>query len=45
MRTKFDEQLRTLNTEMVHMGNMIEEAIQNALDDFSIRTSRKQSRL
>lgn len=32
MRTKFDEQLRTLNTEMVHMGNMIEEAIQNALD-------------
>lgn len=32
MRTKFDEQLRSLNTEMVHMGNMIEEAIQNALD-------------
>ncbi len=32
MRTKFDEQLRSLNTEMVHMSNMIEEAIQNALD-------------
>ncbi len=34
MRTKFDEQLRSLNTEMVHMSNMIEEAIQNALDAF-----------
>lgn len=32
MRTKFDEQLRQLNSEMVLMGNMIEEAIQNALE-------------
>ena len=28
MRSKFDEQLKTLNEEMMHMGSMIEESIQ-----------------
>ena len=32
MRTKFDEQLHMLNQEMMHMGSMIEEKIQNAIE-------------
>jgi len=32
MRSKFDEQLRLLNSEMIRMSNMIEEAIQDAID-------------
>ncbi len=32
MRMKFDEQLRQLNNEMVLMGNMIEKAIQDAIE-------------
>ena len=32
MRTKFDEQLFQLNQEMMHMGTMIEEAIQKAIE-------------
>lgn len=32
MRTKFDEQLNMLNQEMMHMGSMIEESIQNAIE-------------
>ena len=28
MRSKFDEQLKMLNEEMMHMGSMIEESIQ-----------------
>jgi phosphate transport system protein len=31
MRSKFDEQLRQLNNEMIEMGSMIEHAIQNAI--------------
>jgi len=31
MRSKFDEQLRTLNNEMILMSNMIEKAIQEAI--------------
>ena len=32
MRKRFDEQLNELNQEMIHMGNIIEQAIENALD-------------
>lgn len=32
MRSKFDEQLKNLNKEMIQMGTMIEESIQNAID-------------
>ena len=32
MRTKFDEQLHMLNQEMIHMGSMIEEKIQKAIE-------------
>lgn len=32
MRTKFDEQLNMLNQEMMHMGSMIEESIQKAIE-------------
>ncbi len=32
MRKKFDEQLDDLNQEMIHMGNLIEQAIENAVD-------------
>ena len=34
MRSKFDEQLRKLNEEMMHMGSMIEESIQKAIEAF-----------
>ncbi len=34
MRSKFDEQLRQLNSEMSLMGNMIEKAIQDAMEAF-----------
>ena len=32
MRTQFDEQLHMLNQEMMHMGSMIEEKIQKAIE-------------
>ena len=32
MRAKFDEQLHMLNQEMMHMGSMIEEKIQKAIE-------------
>ena len=32
MRSKFDEQLKKLNEEMMHMGSMIEESIQKAIE-------------
>ncbi len=32
MRKRFDEQLNELNQEMIHMGNIIEQAIENTLD-------------
>ena len=32
MRSKFDEQLNQLNVEMMHMGSMIEESIQKAIE-------------
>ena len=34
MRTRFDEQLKALNSEMIQMGNMIEEAIREAIRAF-----------
>ena len=34
MRSKFDEQLNLLNQEMLHMGTMIEESIQEAIEAF-----------
>ncbi len=34
MRLKFDEQLRHLNSEMILMGQMIEKAIQDAMEAF-----------
>ncbi len=34
MRSKFDEQLRQLNLEMTDMDNMIEKAIQDAMEAF-----------
>ncbi len=34
MRTRFDEQLKALNNEMIQMGSMIENAIQNAIRAF-----------
>lgn len=32
MRNKFDEQLKNLNEEMINMGTMIEESIQEAIE-------------
>lgn len=32
MRTKFDEQLKMLNQEMMHLGTMIEDSIQKAIE-------------
>lgn len=34
MRSKFDEQLKQLNQELIHMGNMIEENIKDSIDAF-----------
>ena len=34
MRLKFDEQLKRLNEELIHMGNMIEQAIQSTVEVF-----------
>ena len=34
MRSKFDEQLKKLNEEMMYMGSMIEESIQKAIEAF-----------
>ena len=31
MRTKFDKQLVTLKEEMIHMGSMVEQAIEMAI--------------
>lgn len=32
MRSKFDEQLKELNEEMMHMGSLIEDSIQKAIE-------------
>ena len=42
MRSKFDEQLKKLNEEMMHMGSMIEESIQKAIEAFIQTESRKR---
>ena len=34
MRTRFDEQLKQLNNEMIQMGSLIENAIQSAVRAF-----------
>ena len=39
MRSKFDEQLRLLNQEMMYMGTMIEDSIQKAIFDVEIGSS------
>ena len=44
MRSKFDEQLRLLNQEMMQMGSMIEDSIQkaiNALIDQNVELAKK----
>jgi len=45
MRSRFDEQLRQLNSEMTLMGNMIEKAIQKALDAFFRRDVEEAKRI
>ena len=32
MRRRFDQQLSMLNAELIHMGTMIEESIQKAIE-------------
>lgn len=41
MRLKFDEQLRQLNSEMILMCNMIEKAIQDAIEAFFNQDTEK----
>lgn len=45
MRTKFDEQLRQLNTEMTMMSVMIERAIQDAIEAFFNQDSETAKRI
>ncbi|MCR5731377.1 MAG: phosphate signaling complex protein PhoU [Sphaerochaetaceae bacterium] len=45
MRSKFDEQLKTLNEEMIQMGNMIEKAIQDAIDAFFSQNVEKAKKI
>lgn len=44
MRSKFDEQLNLLNQEMLHMGTMIEESIQEAIEAFINQDIEKHTR-
>ena len=41
MRSKFDEQLKNLNEEMMHMGSMIEESIQKAIEAYVEKNNDK----
>jgi len=45
MRIKFDEQLRLLNNEMICMSNMIERAIQEAIEALFSRDVEKARRI
>lgn len=45
MRSKFDEQLKTLNEEMIQMGSMIEKAIQDAIDAFFSQNVEKAKKI
>ncbi|MCR4588100.1 MAG: phosphate signaling complex protein PhoU [Lachnospiraceae bacterium] len=45
MRSKFDEQLRMLNNEMIHMSTMIEKAIQDAIDALFAQDVDKAKRI
>jgi len=45
MRSKFDEQLRTLNEEMILMSTMIEQAIQDAIDALFTRNVEKAKQI
>lgn len=45
MRTKFDEQLYTLNQKMIQMGNMIEENIQMSIDALLNRDASKSRKI
>ena len=41
MRSKFDEQLRLLNQEMMYMGTMIEDSIQKAIEALIAQIAEK----
>ncbi len=45
MRSKFDEQLRQLNNEMILMGNMIENAIQSSIEALFNRNVEKAKQI
>ena len=45
MRSKFDEQLNLLNQEMLHMGTMIEESIQEAIEAFINQDIQKAQKI
>ena len=45
MRKRFDEQLNELNQEMIHMGNIIEQAIENALDALIHKNIKKANEI
>ncbi len=45
MRSKFDEQLRDLNNEMIIMSNMIESAIQEAVDALFTQNAEKAKQI
>ncbi|MCR5665197.1 MAG: phosphate signaling complex protein PhoU [Eubacterium sp.] len=45
MRSKFDEQLRQLNNEMIVMSNMIEQAIQGAIDALFTQNVEKAKKI
>ncbi len=45
MRYKFDEQLNQLHSEMIKMGNMVEKAIQEAIDAFFNKNIKKAKQI
>jgi phosphate transport system protein len=45
MRVKFDGQLQLLNTEMIQMGHMIENAIRESIEAFFCQDVGKAGRI
>ncbi len=45
MRSKFDEQLRQLNIELINMGNMVEQAIQSTITALFEQDTAKAERI
>lgn len=45
MRNKFDEQLHRLNTEMIQLGNMIQEAILSSIETFFAQNAKKAEQI